>query len=449
MENNLHSLQFGLAGQVITPEKPVFMHGYGDRTHKSEGAYADIWAKAVLLVANTRLLLVTIDALGSDRSFVVGIKDALQEKFGLQHEQVLINFSHTHGAVYLTGTNTELRKGGYSIGQHAWAGREEELDYTEDEHFYTYVKESILSLVDTCSRQLEEGELLIGRASSDFGVSRRKPKGDGVEWAPYYEGEIDKDLFVLQLADSKGEVKGILYNYGCHTTARGSTYLISGDFSGKTSEYLESAYPGVMAMFLQGCGGEIKPRKSAAGDGFKNCNFEEMDEVGTDLAKEVMAILENSPFTPVNCNFEAKLQDAMLLLEHTPIEQFMQMKDDPDLSDFERKAAERTIQAIENGTIKESLPLYILGWKLDEATRIIAIEGEVSTQYALMIKKLYGNDRTLVLGYSNGVFCYIPTRQMIREGGYEAECNYFFGLSGPFVPEIEDVIMAEVVKAGL
>lgn len=36
---------------------------------------------------------------------------------------------------------------------------------------------------------------------------------------------------------------------------------------------------------------------------------------------------------------------------------------------------------------------------------------------------------------------------MIREGGYEAICNFFFNLRGPWVPEIEDIIIGQIAKA--
>ncbi|MDF2670586.1 MAG: hypothetical protein K0R67_2892, partial [Paenibacillus sp.] len=35
------------------------------------------------------------------------------------------------------------------------------------------------------------------------------------------------------------------------------------------------------------------------------------------------------------------------------------------------------------------------------------------------------------------------------EGGYESTCNFFFGLRGPFVPEIEDIILGQIAKAVL
>jgi hypothetical protein len=443
---------FCTAQEIITPDHPVFMHGYGARTHKSEGVHDPIMMKAVLLQADKSLLMVTIDTLGSDRSFIVGIKNALKNAFGLEHADVMINFSHTHHSVFLTGRDVSLRRGGYSMGQEKWPLSEEELIYTEDELYYDYIEEKLLRMVRHCYANLTKGELLIGRADSDFGISRRLPDGQGgVQWKPYYGGKIDKDLFVLKLVDADQNVKGILYNYGCHTTAMGSAnYLFSGDFAGKTSNWLEEAYPGATAIFLQGCAGEIKPMKSADGDKFKSCTFEEMEEAGVDLAKEVAQLMESGSFTPVRSSgFGSMLLDPYIYTEQTPIEFYEKIMNDPTAGEFYQNSARRTIQAIQDGTIQDRMPLFISIWQLDEETRIVSIEGEVSTQYALMIKKMFGTGKTMVLGYTNGVFCYIPTAQMIHEGGYEATCNYFFGLRGPFVPEIEDIIIGQIAKAVL
>ncbi|WP_158560642.1 neutral/alkaline non-lysosomal ceramidase N-terminal domain-containing protein [Paenibacillus contaminans] len=431
----------------MTPERPVFMHGFGGRTQKSEGVHDELYVKAAMLEANKTLLILTIDALGSDRSFVVGIKDALQEKFGLGHDEVLINFSHTHHSVFLTGLDAGLRRGAYSMAQEGWTDSETQLDYSEDEAFFRFMRDTILQMTAYCRDHLEEGELAIGRGKSDFAVSRRKPDGDGVIWAPYYEGEIDKELLVVTLTDRSGMVKGILYNYGCHTTAMGpDNMLLSNDFAGQTSCVLEESYPGATALFLQGCGGELKPLRSAAGSRFKSLSIAEMIDSGTELANDVKAILKQGELTPVRCNFKTALADPLLYTEQTEAAFYEPMTNHPDYNAFYWNSAKRTMRAIEDGTIKDRLPHCICIWHLDDDTRLVAMEGEVSTEYSLLIKKLFGSSRTtLTLGYTNGVYSYVPTRKMIREGGYEAECNFFFHLRGPFVPEIEDIIVGQIV----
>lgn len=442
-------MRFCCASEIMTPQRPVFMKGYGARERKSEGVHDDLYVKVALLEANKTLLIITIDALGSDRSFVDGIKDALKEKFGLEHDEVLINFSHTHHSVFLTGLDVSKRRGAYSIAQERWPESEDELDYAEDEALFRWMRETIVKLTEDCRRRLVEGELRVGRALSDFAVSRRRPKpdGSGVVWSPYYEAEIDKELLVLRLTDKNGTVKGILYNYGCHPTAMGPQMRLSGDFSGTTSRVLEEAYPEATALFLQGCAGELKPMRSADGDKFRSLPYAEMEEAGADLARDVLALLENGTFEPIRCEFRTTMVEPLLYTEQTDASVYESIANDPGANSFYRSAATRTMKAIRDGTVKDRLPHYIAVWHLDDHTRLVAMEGEISTQYSLLIKKLLGSRTTLTLGYTNGVYGYIPSRKMIGEGGYEAECNFFFNLRGPWVPEIEDIIVGQIVQA--
>lgn len=445
----MNPLKFAIAKEEITPQQPVFMHGFGDRTRKSEGVLDPVYMTATLLQANRSLLIVALDAMGADRSFIVGIKDELKREFGLAHEEVMINFSHTHHSVFLTGLDPELRRGGYSMGQSYWANDESELDYTTDETYYIRIRDILLRMVKACYDNLAEGTLLIARGSSDFAVSRRLPDGSGgILRMPYYEGEIDKDLFVLKLVDRADNIRGILYCYGCHTTAMGGdNYKIGNDFVSSASALLERTYPGAVAAFLQGCAGELKARSGTANGKFISCGEEQLRQLGEELAREIIALMEHGSFSVVRCKFKAALRDPLLYTERTPASFYRTIADDQRELDFCRASARRTITAIGNGTIKDRIPHYISIWQLDEQLTLIAMEGEVTTEYALKLKRLFGNGSMVVLGYTNGVLSYIPTRKVIHEGSYEAECNYFFGLHGPFVPEIEDIIIGQVADA--
>ncbi|MDF2723177.1 MAG: Neutral ceramidase precursor [Paenibacillus sp.] len=439
-----NNMKFWCASRDMTPDQPIFMHGFGARTGKSTGVHDPLYIKAAMLSANKTLLVITIDSLGSDRAFVLGIKETLRERFGLAPEDVLINFSHTHHSVFLTGPDANWRRGGYSIDQDRWTDDDNELDFSPDVRFYEFVRDLIADMTNECYQRLEEGELRLAQHTSDFAVSRRRPEGQGVVWKPYFEGEIDKELLVLTIVDRSGALRAVLYNYGCHTTSMGpDNLLLSNDFAGQTSKRLEANYPGAMALFLQGCAGELKPRAGVLNDKFYSMSLQEMEQAGDALADEVTAIINNRPFVRIECEFASRMADPQLRTELTEPAVYEAMAADPAYNSFYRSAAARTLRAIEDDTVKTSIPHYIVVWQLDKRTHVVAMEGEVSTEYALKIKRLFGS-QTLVLGYTNGVFCYIPTRKMISEGGYEAICNFFFTMRGPFLPEIEDVIMSEI-----
>ncbi|MDF2725894.1 MAG: hypothetical protein K0Q59_5572, partial [Paenibacillus sp.] len=155
-------MQFAVAKKRITPQKPVFLAGFAGRTHKSGEALDELYVKTVLLSANRNLLIVVFDALGADRGFVLGVKAALRERFGLEEADVLLQFTHTHASVYLTGELPEHRRGNYSIGQERWHDDSATIDYAEDEAFYREVKGIVLELTERCMATLEPGCVKLG-----------------------------------------------------------------------------------------------------------------------------------------------------------------------------------------------------------------------------------------------------------------------------------------------
>src|SRR5580704_12994370 len=59
----------GVAKVNITPEKLMWMSGYGDRTKPAQGKLTDLWAKALVLEDpdGKRVVLVTMDLVGIPR----------------------------------------------------------------------------------------------------------------------------------------------------------------------------------------------------------------------------------------------------------------------------------------------------------------------------------------------------------------------------------------------
>ncbi|MCU6708896.1 hypothetical protein M6D81_09200 [Paenibacillus sp. J5C_2022] len=443
-------MQFAVSKMVITPNEPVYMAGFGNRTEKSTGVHDDIYAKAVLLVANQPLLLLTLDMLGGDRSFIHGIKETLYALFELKAEQILINFSHTHGSVYATGEHyPELRKGRYSMGN----GVGIDLDihnpdhYSEDIAYYHMLKETLVGLVRKCYEGLEEGELQLAVGTTELSVSRRLPTDNGIQWAPNFAEEIDKELTVMKLINAEGKLRGILFSHGCHPTSMNNRE-ISAEFVGHACVCLEKQYEGATAIFLQGCGAEIKPVASVDGTVFKLCTFEEMELAGQTFALEVSDMIAHADFRTIEPSFQTKLLDVLLYTEEANIADYERELNDPDVHEVKKDILRQLIHWIQTGTAKERLPMYIAIWQLDDTTRLVALEGEISTKYSLMIKQLLRNYTTIVLGYSNGVSTYISTRKMIAEGGYEADrAPKAHKFRASFIPEIEDIIIGSIAKA--
>jgi hypothetical protein len=84
--------------------------------------------------------------------------------------------------------------------------------------------------------------------------------------------------------------------------------------------------------------------------------------------------------------------------------------------------------------------------KLGGSITLVALAGEVVVDYGLRLKREVGSpDQLWVVAYANDVFAYIPSRRVLSEGGYEAETSMvYYGLHGPWAPEVEDRIVDKV-----
>lgn len=87
---------------------------------------------------------------------------------------------------------------------------------------------------------------------------------------------------------------------------------------------------------------------------------------------------------------------------------------------WRRGRALRKINVIKEGLIKDRTSIYISVWHLDDETRVIAMEGEISTEYSLLLKKMFPGGRTITGKDSRIIFALFfpifPTRAGIGKG---------------------------------
>jgi hypothetical protein len=99
------------------------------------------------------------------------------------------------------------------------------------------------------------------------------------------------------------------------------------------------------------------------------------------------------------------------------------------------------LRAYDEGRIESTYPYPVQGIAWGRDLCLIAMGGEVVVEYALRLKKQFGADGLIVAGYSNDVMAYIPTRQMLSEGGHEADYSMVvYCHPGPWDATVEDKV---------
>lgn len=435
-------MKFSLMKEKITPDISVKQAGYAARDHKSIGVHDDTYASIALMQANETVVIIALDVCFGDRKFAYGIKKAINEKYGLAQDKIIISYSHTHSAVGITGEEFPEDADPELMGASKPAGDKEDPDYTEAIRYYNIVKGKIMNMLEEGFKNLTEGNIYFCRGRSKFGVSRRYPSPEGILWRPYYgEDSMDEDLQLFKFVDRNDKIRGLLYNYACHPTSLGSdNYYISADFPGVVRRILEEKNKGMTAIFLQGCGADIKPYVTDNGEKFKNCTYEELEAGGESLANDIQKCIDGAGWRKIDAALKTGFSLVKLYTEVWNESEWMSVLNGPNEPEYRKRAIRKKLEDMKVKKPGNYLPYYISYLRLDDQTCMICLECEVVSDIGKEIKRLFCED-VIVLGYSNSIACYIPTKKVLQQGGYERDSFMSASLAGPFVPEIEDIIV--------
>ena len=424
-----HSWKAGVARIVITPSHSLWMAGYASRARPSQGKLQDLYAKALALEDEhgKRVVIVTTDLIGLSHSIAEPVATRAHQIFGLPRSHLLLTSSHTHCGPALHGSLEGMMSGAkLSAGQKA--GIDEYSRQLEDK---------LVAVIDEALKELSPAHLSFSRSEAMFGVNRRERGPNGVQFGSDKNGVVDHDVPVLRVDSPQGRVRAILFGYACHNTALpGEFYKFAGDYAGFAQAALEKAHPGATALFIMGCGGDINPQP--------NGTPELALQHGQSLAASVDRAMSSSP-VPVRGPLRIAFDRFMLPLAAAPTEKELRKQlSDPDR--FRRGHARRLLARLKrDGRLPSELKYTAQVFQFGSELTMVALAGEVVSDYALRLKRELGSNGLWVASYSNDVFGYVPSARVLKEGGYEADGSVvFYDLPAPFAPAVEEKIITKV-----
>ncbi|MEO8662196.1 MAG: neutral/alkaline non-lysosomal ceramidase N-terminal domain-containing protein [Bryobacteraceae bacterium] len=415
-------LRAGTARADLTPDGPVWMSGYASRKKPSEGVFQKLWAKALAVDdGRSRVVIVTTDLIGLPRQVSEVAAARIQKDFGLQRSAILFNSSHTH------------------TGPLVWPNLHIMLDPTpEDEKqlqaYAQHVTDALVTVAGAALGALEPADLAIGHGSAGFAMNRREPTPKGVKIGLNPQGPVDHDVPVLRVTSKDGKLLAVLFGYACHnTTLTGEHYQLSGDYAGQAQAFVEEKHPGANALFLMLCGGDQNPNPRT--------KIENVIAHGHELSDAVDGVLKGA-MKPLR----APLRSSFRTVEpaFAPHDRATFEEEAKNADRFRVKRAQAMLAAYDNRTPPRRLSYPIQAIRFGKDLTIVALGGEVVVDYGLRLKRQYGTDKEdlIVAGYSNDVMCYIPTKRILGEGGYEAvESMIYYGQPGPFSDDVEETII--------
>ena len=417
----------GTARVMITPERPMWMSGYGSRDRPSEGKLTDLWAKALVIEdpEGQRAVWVTLDLVGIDRQLASDVAGALKEQFAIAPEQVAFCTSHTHTGP-VVGSNLKAM---YFLDDQQW-----ELvdDYTAK------VKQKLAKVVGRALESLEPSELSWANGSATFAVNRRDNPADDVparRAEGRLEGPSDHDVPVLAVRSEEGKLRAVLFGYACHATVL-SFYQWSGDYPGFAQIELEKLHPDCVALFWAGCGADQNP--------LPRRTVELAQQYGEQLAAAVDRVLAGE-MRPLYGSLDVSRTEIALPFDKLPSREQLQEERNSG-NRFYARRAEILLESLDReGSLSPAYPYPIQILRLGPELKFIALGGEVVVDYALRLKEELGRESTWVAGYANDVMAYIPSRRVLLEGGYEGGgAMVYYGLPTVWAPQVEELIVGKV-----
>lgn len=418
----------GLARIDITPSYPVRMTGYSNRKQEFEGVEQRIWAKALAIDADGQgaAVLITLDSLGVPQTMTDEVAARLKSKHGIEPERVVICASHTHCAPGLPDVARLIF---------------EEVTAEQRSHMQRYERELTDKLEQVALAALADrkpGRLSWSQGSADFAVNRRRLADGKIQFGitPAPAGRVDHALPMLRVTDPDGKLRGVLANYACHCTTLGGLFnRVCGDWAGYAQEIIEREHPGAVAMISIGCGADANPQPR--------------DELiyaqvhGQTIAREFDRLL-NGPWKPVTGTLVARRAQIELPFDTLPTR-----------AEYEDRArqkgpiawhAKAQLARLDRGEkLPTELPYTIGAWAFDDELAMVFLAGEVVVDYDLRLKRECDGRRLWVTAYANDDPCYIASKRVLSEGGYEVDGSmYYYDRPTHFSPVIEDKIISTV-----
>jgi hypothetical protein len=95
--------------------------------------------------------------------------------------------------------------------------------------------------------------------------------------------------------------------------------------------------------------------------------------------------------------------------------------------------------------IPTQIPYPVQTWCFGDELTMVFLGGEVVVDYALRLRNELDPARLWVSAYSNDVPCYIASKRLLKEGGYEVDDSMiYYARPTRLSPEAEDGIIATV-----
>ena len=412
----------------ITPELPIRLAGYQSRLAEATRVEAPLSARALAIGsdADGPVVIVTADVIAVSETMSDAVAAAVRAKHpGLTRERIAVCATHQHTGPAIAGTIPFMFSRDLPAEENA-----------RIERYAARLQEKLIEVALAALADRRPARLAWAQGTAEFAVNRRllvDGKHTGYKATP--GGPVDHALPVLRAVDAQGAVRAVLVNYACHcTTLKGGDNYVHPDWAGEAAKRIEGRHAGAVALVAIGCGADADPQPRGLPAVATNGGAV-ADEVARVMAGEMRALgrVTHAAFRRIELPLGRVVPRAELEARLT------------GKSNVAYAAAQFLRQLDAGKPLPSNVPYPVQAWAFDGDFAMVFLGGEVVAEYALRLKRELGVSRLWVNAYANHVPCYIPSRQVLKEGGYEAEAAMdYYGWPTRLAEDTEDRIVRTV-----
>ena len=426
-----NTVPVGVAVVDVTPDYPIRMVGYESRKTESDGIASRLKVRALAIGGDDDAnggpnVLVAVDNCAVSSKFVDEVAARLNKKAKIPRERFAVCATHTHCAP------------GLSSGLDFIFGNP--LPPAERSHIDRYTRELTDAIEKVALDALAArapATLAWGQGRAGFAANRRVLKdGRWVGFGTNPNGPVDHSLPVLRAVDATGKVKAVLFGYACHCTTLGGEFnKICAEWTGYACDEIERQSPGSIALAIIGCGADANPEPRR--------NLDDAKAHGIAAGREVDRLVK-STLTPLPVRIQSRFRRIELPLE--PLPGRTKLEEQTKVRGAAGFFARTLIERLDRGeSLPTTVPYVVQTWCFGDDMAMVFLAGEVVVDYSLRLKWEIDAERLWVAAYSNDVPCYIPSRRVLSEGGYEADFSMiYYGHPARLAPATEDLIIETV-----
>ncbi len=383
----------GVSQRNITPQEPIRMSGYGNRTEPFSGVHDSIYCTAIVIQLQVQTgVLISADVVGLSHEFVDELRAEISERMQTPQEHIVIAAAHNHGgpvtSVYLDQP-------------------------TEDEKtYFQFLADQMVFAAQEAKANLQPARIGAGKGRCNLNINRRATHSEGGIWLGRNpSGPCDQELSVIRFDDLEGHPIAAMINWPCHATVSGQENLeITGDWPGMLAAYFAQS-TGVPAFVTAGASADINPIYGP------NNRFRDIEAIAQALNGEAIKVFDQiKTYTPSTLRF---LGETFMAKGKKRSESRM-----PNVSLQPAEDEEIRVSCMQMGHII-----------------LVGISGELMTEIGMDVKESSPFKHTVMVTHCNGSSGYLCTDQSYLEGGYEPMVSRTMPGTAAMIREIIQIML--------